>query len=158
MCSITCRLNSALQMRLRIFANFPLLVVIFRHITCLEYTFERFEIENGKSYREYAFNITVYRVAKFNRTTNGITLEGELYNDLGSNHSLEVLFYYNRLNNMQYTRTPAHIPKSPICDVLDKFYKTHWMEIAKDVSNLPQLKDGERLCPLSKVAQKKNDF
>lgn len=115
--------------------------MIFRVVFCLEIPFDQIELVNA-SYVEGRYNISVLRVTKFNRTTHGLTMEIETFRDIDENHSIEVFIYYNRLNNNQYTESPAHIRKVGISKILDRSCEKYSMNHLKNVSNFPQSKTG----------------
>lgn len=73
----------------------------FENVESLDIQFDRVEMMNT-SYLENRYNISVLRVAKFNRTAYPFNFEGEFFNDIHLDHYLEMKFYYNHLNNNQY--------------------------------------------------------
>lgn len=56
------------------------------------------------SYVPDYYNISVFRVAKYNRTTHVLNWDIELFIDLDESVSLEIQLYVSRLNNNQYQR------------------------------------------------------
>lgn len=135
---------------MKMFIVIFLSILFFENASSLEIQFDRIEMVNA-SYLEGWYNISLFRVAKYNRTAYGINFQGEFFNEINSEHYLEVKIYYNRLNNNQYSLSPAHISKTPFCDVFEKFYRKHWMHQLKGKSNFPQLQPNENFCPLKKV-------
>lgn len=111
---------------------------------------ERAEIV-GSTYVEGRYNFSRCRITRFNQTTYGFETEFELMVDLGSDYSFELSYHYNRLSNNQYTRMPFQLPKMSLCLLFDLYYKPYMMENVKDISNFPQCKSNESVCPFKKV-------
>lgn len=114
-----------------------------------EFQFERIELKTP-SYVEKYYNISEIRITKYNRTTYVLNLHGEFFVDFDEEFFLEIFFYFNRLNNNQYTKSPAHI-KKPFCEVLRRFYKNYIMGQLQGYSNFPQLEPDEDVCPIERV-------
>lgn len=129
--------------------------VLLQHSNALEVQLDRVELVNS-SYIENYYNVSLFRVSKFNRTAYVLHIVGELYVDLSDEFSVEATFYYNRFNNNQYNKSPARIPKQSICSVGERFYKGLLMEQLKSVSNLPQFEDSDEFCPFPKVLHQKS--
>lgn len=115
-----------------------------------EVYFDRIELLNS-SYVENVYKVYEFRVAKFNRTTYVLNADCELFYDTDQNHTAEFAFYYNRLNNNQYTKSLIRVPKDSLCNIADKYYATFAMDSVKNRSNLPQLQPGEKYCPFKMV-------
>lgn len=124
--------------------------LLLQTATSLEVHFDRIVMLNA-SYSKDVFNISVLRIGKFNRTTYVLNFEGELYNGLPEDLSLEVFFYYNRFNNNQFYKTPARVNKESLCKLGTKYYKNFFMEQMKEYSNLPQLGPNDPFCPFPRV-------
>lgn len=105
----------------------------------------------NSSYVPGYYNISVLRISKFNRTTFVYNLEADILIDLNEEVFFEVEIYRSRLNNNQYTKSPARVPKLSYCEFLNTHYKKILMEGLKDTSNFPQLKPNENGCPQKKV-------
>lgn len=140
----------AMDSPLNVLSALFLTILTVSNVFSLEFQFERIELKN-ESYIPNRYNVSLLRITKLNRTTYAMNLEAEFFNDADTNHSMEVRFYYNRLNNNQYSRSPAHLPKQSICNIGNKQYKDILMPHLKGNSNFPQLKPGENFCPLKKV-------
>lgn len=69
--------------------------VHFKNVVAFDIQFDRIELLNAL-FHENRYNISVLRVAKFNRTGYGINMDAEFFNDINDEHFLEVRFYYNR--------------------------------------------------------------
>lgn len=110
---------------------------------------ERIELLNG-SYVEGFYNISLFEAIKYNRTTYVLNLELELFVDEGQDQDqdkLEASFFYNRMNNNQYSRTPMRIPKSPICGVFRGASEIMTKDSIEKYTNFPVLNG----CPIKKV-------
>lgn len=125
-------------------------ILLQQHFNCLEVQFDRIELLNA-SYVKDIYNVSLLRVAKYNRTAYVLNLSVEFYTDLSNEISIEVLFYYNRLNNNQYNKSPFHIKKASLCEMGEKYYKGFLMEQMKDYSNFPQYGPSQPFCPAKKV-------
>lgn len=125
-------------------------VLVFCEISSLDVQFERLELMNA-SYVEGKYNISLLRVSRINRTTYSMNVEFETFQDIGTEFSFEVLFYFNRFNNNQYNRHPLAIPKMGFCDATEKYYKI-LKGFFQDYSNFPQFPEGEPACPFPKVS------
>lgn len=97
------------------------------------------------------YNISQFRIAKFNRTAYGLNFNSELFTDIDEDYQVSTSFHYNRLNNQQYYKTIIRIPKVEFCRLMDKTYTTFLMKGLKDHSNLPIIKSPQKLCPFKKV-------
>lgn len=127
------------------------LVLTFQNILTSEMFFDRIELLNA-SYVKDLYNVSIFRVNKFNRTTYVFNMEFETYTgyEMNDKIQLELKFYYNRFNNNQYTKSLIRIPKDSICKTVDKYGPI--LGIDKNVTNLPfPRKTGEHFCPASKV-------
>lgn len=108
----------------------------------------------NSSYVPGYYNVTTFRVAKYNRTTFVFNFYGEILTDIDDAVFFQAELYYSRLNNNQYYLTPGRIPKMTYYTFLNKFYRNVLMEGLKNTSNLPQLKPNENGCPQKKVSYK----
>lgn len=126
--------------------------IFFYHEYCVatEIQFDRIEILNN-TFVEGFYNVSEFRITKFNRTTYVLNTKAELFLDLTTDIKVQVNYYFNRLNNNQYYKTPMALPKDAACNFAEKFYRKFVMTQVKDISNLPQLKPGDPVCPLPKV-------
>lgn len=133
-----------------------ILVTLFLYVSvhCIgqpfEIEFDRVEILN-KTYVDGFYNVSTLRVQKFNRTKHVVNLNAELLMDIDETIFMEINFYYNRLNNNQYSKTPARLPKTALCKVFDTYYRDLYMENFKEASNFPQYQPDEPACPINKV-------
>lgn len=116
----------------------------------VEIQFDRIELLNS-SYIEGAYNVSEFRITKFNRTTYVFNTKAELFIDIDRNMKVQVNFHHNRFNNNQYTKTPMAISKDLICKIADKYYEKFIMIQVKNVSNFPQIEAGQSFCPVQKV-------
>lgn len=97
------------------------------------------------------YNISSYRITRFNRTTYVVESVFELMVDLTNEYNFESSFYYSRSKNNQYTKMPFHLPKTPMCEYFEKHFKNHIMKDISSKPNNPEYKIAESLCPLKKV-------
>lgn len=111
---------------------------------------ERVELVNS-TYVEGCYNFSRCRIHRFNRTMYVFEAEFEVMVDLNEEFFFELHFHYNRLGNNQYSKMPYGFPKMPFCAFLEKYYKAYVMNDIKTISNLPQLKRTEPVCPFKKV-------
>lgn len=109
--------------------------------------FDRIEMLNG-TYLEGVYNISLFRIAKLNRTMHVFNAEMDFLTDVDQFHSMEFTFYYNRLNNNQYSKTLMRIPKQVLCRVLEKF-RPFLSVLSETTTNFYQA-DGKS-CPMKKV-------
>lgn len=114
-----------------------------------EVQFDRTELLNS-TYYEGIYNVTLFRIAKFNRTTYVLNVEFENFVDIDQNYEVEVKFYFNRLNNNQYNLSPIRVPRSSFCAVAQKFHSMIITSATKNSTNLYN-PDGSA-CPLKKVS------
>lgn len=115
-----------------------------------EIQMDRIELLNS-SYIEGYYNVSEFRITKFNRTSYVWNMNAALYRDLDESIEIEVTFHYNRLNNNQYNKSPMSLRKDKFCNIAEKYYRKFIMEPMKDVSNFPQLKPEEPVCPVKAV-------
>lgn len=109
--------------------------------------FDRIEILSD-TYVEGVINISLFRINKLNRTTYVMNSEVESFVDVDGSYSLEMSFFYNRLNNNQYYKTMMRVPKISFCDIYDKYSEDIMEQVKKNITNIysPSGK-----CPLKKV-------
>lgn len=135
-----------------IFSSFGLAILLFllkwESVTTDEIIYDRVELLNSSSL-EGIYNFTEFRITKFNRTLFVINSKIELLQDLDETFEVEVLFYFNRLNNNQYTKSIARVKRDKLCIVATKFQDALFTNLNKDKTNLPP--EGVGYCPLKKV-------
>lgn len=112
--------------------------------------FDQIKFHNGSALAGY-YNFTTLRVAKFNRSTFVFNYEGELLTDYGEKIAFQADIYNSRLNNNQYTKSPANIPRMTACEAMNRYYKTYAMKDLKEYSNLPQFEPDDDSCIMPKV-------
>lgn len=129
-----------------------ILLIIFycENVSITKIEIDRVEILNS-SYMEGIYNISELYVSKFNRTAYVLNVKMMLYIDIDENCEVELSLHHNRLNNNQYNKMPFGISRRSCCQLLEEHYRTVFMPLLKDVSNLPQLKEGDHVCPIKKV-------
>lgn len=117
--------------------------------------YDHVEMINGTSL-EGVYNFTLFRISKYNHTSYVFNGEVEIYYDIEEDGDLyvELAFYYNRLNNNQYTKSPMRVRKDKVCTLLKTYYGFFIAASRDDQNNLPRLGIGEKVCPLKKV----NDY
>lgn len=120
-----------------------------KSIEAVECQFDRVEIH--PNFIDGIFNTSSFRIHKFNHTAYVFSGDGTFHVDIDANFEVEVNFFYNRLNNNQYTRTALHIPRGSFCGMVDRYYPQYAMKIMKDCSNMPQYTAPTKFCPLKKV-------
>lgn len=97
------------------------------------------------------YNASLFRIAKFNHTAYALNADGDIFTDVDQNFDIEINFYYNRMNNNQYIRSPLRVPKGSLCNTIEKYYRTYVMKYIQDYSNLPQYEPPATFCPLKQV-------
>lgn len=136
-----------------LFCQIFLIYVLFYHILVVstnEIVPERVEILNS-NYVEGRYNFSRYRITRFNRTTYIFETEFLLMVDIDKNYDFEMIYHFNRLSNNQYSKTPFQLPKMKLCDFLEHYYKRYMMKEITTISNFPQIKSNESVCPFQKV-------
>lgn len=123
-------------------------VVNYQKVSSSQLVFDRVELINS-SYVKNVYNISDFKINKFNRTTYVLNVDVEFLIDLDENIDIEVIFNYNRMKNNQYNRSPIRVPRDTICNVMGRFYDFLAAEVNKDNTNLPG--PGSKFCPLKKV-------
>lgn len=116
-----------------------------------EFVFDRIELLNS-TYFEGLYNVSEFRITKYNRTLYVLNAKVEFLNDVAKDHTMEVSFYYNRLNNNQYIKSMVNVPKDELCNIVDKHYKILFGSNAQEYTNLPQKKEGGKFGPILKVS------
>lgn len=123
------------------------------NVSSTEIQFDRIEILND-SYVEGYYNVSEFRITKFNRTTYVLNARADIFVDIDQDIKTELILHFNRLNNNQYTKLPMGLPKDYLCNIIQKYYRKFIMVQVKDCSNLPQpmpeLPD-DQICPIKKV-------
>lgn len=140
-------------MKMKLFSIIKFICLLIHNcafISTTEIIPERAEIVNS-TYIEGRYNFSRCRITRFNRTTYVFETEFDLMVDLNNDYGFKLSYHYNRLSNNQYTRMPFELPKMTLCTFLEKYYRSYMMEYAKTISNFPQLKSGESICPFKKV-------
>lgn len=141
------------QLNMIVFSSFlTICLLIFQceNVSATEIQLDRVELLN-QTYMEGFYNLSEFRVTKFNRTSYVWNAEVEMFSDIDDKLKLEVTFHHNRLNNNQYNKSPMQISKDTLCNIAEKYYRKFIMNDIKDISNFPQLKAGEPVCPIVKV-------
>lgn len=115
-----------------------------------EIQFDRIEMLNA-TYAEGYYNLSEFRITKFNRTAYVWNAKADFFVDIDMDIKVEVSFFYNRLNNNQYTKSPMGLPKDTLCNFAEKYYRKSLMKQFKDYSNFPQRQPNEPICPIEKV-------
>lgn len=130
----------------------PILLLIFHceNVLTTKIQIDRVEILNS-TYKEGFYNYSEVQVTRINRTAYVYNVQLTLYKDIDEDWEVEVAFYHNRLNNNQYYKTPFSIPRQSCCQLLEQHYKTIIQPVLKGVSNFPQFKTDEHVCPIKKV-------
>lgn len=113
-----------------------------------ELIFDHVELLNGTSV-EGIYKYSSHRITKFNRTTYVFNTEFETFITLDESYEMEGIFYYNRLNNNQYTRSVLRAPKSNFCDTLNRFRNLIFTPSNINNHNFPG--PNEPICPMKKV-------
>lgn len=116
----------------------------------VELIFDHVELLNG-SFVEGIYNYSIHRITKFNRTTYVFNTEFETFVEFNNkeNYEIEAIFFYNRLNNNQYTKSMIGVPKSNLCDALDKYKHLIFTPTNKNNHNFPG--PNVPFCPFSTV-------
>lgn len=127
------------------------LTLVFNQVSTVEFQFDQVKVINS-TYREGLYNISLFRIAKFNRTTYVLKLEIEYFVDVDDDFETDVSFYYNRLNNNQYTKSLMRVPKDTFCSVFEKNYDTVLADAVKNnQTNYPPKISGQKYGPFPKV-------
>lgn len=129
---------------------FLICVSKFQVSSAIEVYFDRIELMNS-SYIEGLYNVSEYRIAKFNRTTYVFNANMEIFYDTDRNHTVGVEFFYNRFNNNQYSKTPFRVTRAPICDFVEKYYNLLSSDEIANITNFIKHISGKNFCPLKKV-------
>lgn len=123
----------------------------FNSVVMHEMNFDRIELVNS-TYLEGVYNFSLFRINKFNRTTHAINLEFELYVDIDEQFEIAVSFYYNRLNNNQYSKSVMRVPRSSLCGCVEKYNSILVTDEMKNHTNLLLLKPNGKWCPVKSVS------
>lgn len=75
----------------------------------------------------------------------------EFFVDIDDTFTASMDFYYNRLNNNQYSKMPMRVPKGSLCDLFEKYYNMVSEVLQKSTNLLDGKKPGDKVCPLKKV-------
>lgn len=118
--------------------------------TPLEIRYDRVELLNS-TLIEGIYNISTFRISKFNHTAHVLNVNFELFINLDQNFFLEVNFYHNRLNNNQYTKSLLQVPNTNACFLINKFWSVGFEHLTRNDTNLPEAKAGKTICPIEKV-------
>lgn len=117
----------------------------------LEFQFDQIVLVNSKN-REGIYNLSSIRIAKFNRTTYVLNQMVEWFVDIDENVEMDLSFYFNRLNNNQYTKSLLRVPKDQLCSIFDKYYDIVLADAVKNnQTNFPVKKPGQKYGPFPKV-------
>lgn len=117
-----------------------------------ELVLDRVELINA-TYLEGLYNISEMRIGKFNRTTYVLNFNLETFIEMNQKDSeFETTFYFNRMNNNQYSKTLIHVRKSSLCSTMDKFRTLLFPDAMRTHSNLPVFNGpNASFCPMPKV-------
>lgn len=129
-----------------------ILLLIFHceNVSTTKIQIDRVEILNS-TYKEGFYNYSEVQITRINRTAYVYNVQLTLYKDIDEDWEFEVTFHRNRLNNNQYNKMPFAIPRMLLCQFLERHYKTIVQPVLKDISNYPEFKEGEHVCPIKKV-------
>lgn len=116
----------------------------------VEVYFDRIELLNA-TYVPGLYNVSVFRVGKFNRTTYVFNADVETFIPVDDDFDVEVIFYYNRFNNNQYSRTPIRVPRTNLCKTVESFYTMMTTAEIRTSTNIPPVKRGVKWCPVEAV-------
>lgn len=143
--------NCAVKMLwlLKILAVYILLNLNFKTVYSADISFDRIEILN-ETYLEGMYNVSLFRITKLNHTVYVFNAEMESFVDMDQFHSVEINFYYNRLNNNQYNRTPMRVKKELLCKIFEKYHDVIIMEATKNSTNVYSNSSGKS-CPMKAV-------
>lgn len=97
------------------------------------------------------YNVSSYRITRFNRTTYVVESVFELMVDLTNEYNFEGSLYYSRSKNNQYTKMPFHFPKISMCEYLEKYLKNDLLQDKSSRPDKPDYKLVDSVCPLKKV-------
>lgn len=134
----------------RIHVQLSFLFIITGVCLATELYYDRIELLNA-TYVEDIYNVSQFRINKFNRTTYVLNLDVELFNDAGEDYTVSIDFYYNRLNNNQYSKSPIRVAKTSVCRAVDRYYPLLVVGSSKNYTNFQDIKTGATCCPLKKV-------
>lgn len=128
-------------------------ILIFQseNVLTTEIQIDRIEFVNT-TFMEGIYNVSELRISRINRTTYALSAELTFYVDFDKNWVYEISFFRNRFNNNQYYKMPFGLSKRTVCETFEPIYQKHVQAVIKDISNLPQLKEGEHICPLKRYA------
>lgn len=135
---------------MKLFVCFMICVIGFSCATPLEIRYDRVELLNS-TFIEGIYNISTFRISKFNHTAHVLNVNFELFINLDRNFFLEVYFHHNRLNNNQYTRSLLQVPNTNACFLLDKFWNVGFGHLTRNDTNLPEMEPRKGICPIEKV-------
>lgn len=135
---------------------FYIIFIILKNVWTNEIQFDRAEVI--PLFVEGLIKINEFRVTKFNRTSYVLNIDVDILNDIDEYVKGEASFYYNRLNNNQYNKSPLNVPRSGICKIADKYYPVFVMEQVKNSSNLPQYEAPDTFCQHFRKVKKLNEI
>lgn len=133
-----------------LFVHLSLVLILAMPAMALELHYDRVELLNA-SYVEGYYNVSQFQVNKFNRTTYVFNAAGEIFIDIDRTVTASMDLWYNRFNNNQYSKSPMRVPKSSLCDALDKYSGLLSEVLRKSTNMLDGKKPGDKVCPLKKV-------
>lgn len=116
-------------------------------VSSVELVFDQMLFLN-ETYVKDLYNISLFRISKFNRTMYAGSSEVEMYVDVDDNFEVEMEVFYNRLNNNQYNKAPMRIPRDKVCKILDKYLDKFIYNELRGRTNIP----GDMKCPFKKVS------
>lgn len=115
-----------------------------------ELHFDQFTFIND-TYQAGLFNISLARIAKYNRTTHVLNGIWELLREMDENFEFEVTGHYNRFNNNQYTKSMFGIKRDTMCKIMDKYRHFIFTPTFKNHSNYHIDNPDGKFCPKKKV-------
>lgn len=135
------------------FSIFTLLITTCATVSSVEIVFDQMLFLN-ETYVKDLYNISLFRISKFNRTTYAGSSDIEMYVDVGDEFEVEMEVFYNRLNNNQYNKAPMRIPRDKVCNVIDKYLDKFIYNELRGHTNIP----GDMKCPFKKVSIRTNNL
>lgn len=119
-------------------------------IPMMELHYDRVEMINGSQVEGFYKEIEPFRVKKMNRTSYVLNGETEFYVDLDETFEMEANFYFNRLNNNQYTKSVIAMRRDNICKAFDRYKPILYSESNENTLNW-YTRDAPSFCPHLKV-------
>lgn len=126
-----------------------LILYTFHNVLLNEVHLDRIEMVNS-TYYEGVFNLTQLKIDRINHNSYALQTDVEILVDLDEDWEMEAYFYYNRFGNNNYFKTPNQIFRSRVCNVLERYRE---FIAFRNVTNLPEPKFGQRICPIKVVTK-----